>query len=175
MPAGSPERRFFDLLEILDTTTMLPIALLLFRDPDVDEERRRGVLTTLEDFLVRRMICGWTTKNYNRLAADIVAVIKDNPGTPDSAVGDFLAAQDAPANQWLNSSLSNSPWSLPHAANDKRRALAKHSVLLLNTRLVDENPDSFDERAIDCRGEQLTGKVLQIWPGPPSSASGLPP
>lgn len=74
----------------------------------------------------------------------------------------------------LNSSLSNSPWSLPHAANDKRRALAKHSVLLLNTRLVDENPDSFDERAIDCRGEQLTGKVLQIWPGPPSSASGLP-
>ena len=233
MPAGSPERRFFDLLEILDTTTMLPIALLLFRDPDVDEERRRGVLTTLEDFLVRRMICGWTTKNYNRLAADIVAVIKDDPGIPDSAVRDFLAAQDAPANQWptdtdigdvllskslygfrrqdrlvmilweiekrlraedsrteqdlvrpegltlehvlprsweehwpldesvedprdwreehlhrlgnltlttgeLNSSLSNSSWSLPHAANDKRRALAKHSVLLLNTRLVEE-------------------------------------
>lgn len=261
MPMGSPERRFFDLLELLDTTTMLPIALLLFRDPDVDEERRRAVLATLEDFLVRRMICAWTTKNYNRLAADLVGAIKSNSSTPDAAVEDFLVRQDAPANKWptdsevrdvllskslygfrrqdrlvmilweiekrlraqdsrteqdltrpenltlehvlpqsweehwpldesvedprvwreehlhrlgnltlttgeLNSSLSNSPWSVPEAANDKRRALARHSVLRLNSNLIEENPDVFDERAIDLRGERLAEGVLAIWPGP---------
>lgn len=263
MQSGSPERRFFDLLELLDTTTMLPIALLLFRDPDVDEERRRAVLTTLEDFLVRRMICGWTTKNYNRLAADLVAAIKTNPLTPDSAVEAFLARQDAPANKWptdsevretllskslygfrrqerlmmilweiekrlrtqdsrteqdlvrpdgltlehvlpqsweehwpldesvedprawrdehlhrlgnltlttgeLNSSLSNSPWSVSNAANDKRRALTRHSVLRLNVQLAEENPEVFEEGAIDRRGECLAEGILAIWPGPPA-------
>jgi uncharacterized protein DUF1524/uncharacterized protein DUF262 len=100
MPAASPERRFFDLLELLDTTTMLPVALLLFRDPAVEQGQRRTVLSTLEDFLVRRMLCGWTTKNYNRLGADLVAAIKDNPASPDSAAQAFLAGQEASANKW---------------------------------------------------------------------------
>jgi hypothetical protein len=100
MSPGRPERRFFDLLELLDTTTMLPVALLLFRDPAVKEGSRRVVLSALEDFLVRRMICGWTTKNYNRLAADLVGAIKENPLNPDSATQAFLAGQDSPANKW---------------------------------------------------------------------------
>lgn len=258
---GTPERRFFELLELLDTTTMLPVALLLFRDPSVDPERRRSVLSAIEDFLVRRMICGSTTKNYNRLAAELVAALKDAPGTPDTAAREFLGNQTAPANKWptdaelsevigtkglygqrrqerlvmllwevesrwrgadnrteqglakpedltlehllpqgweehwpleeptpeardyrnehlhrlgnltlttgpLNSSLSNSPWHNPAAPNDKRRALAKHSLLLLNTCLAEENPDGFDEAAIDERGAQLAEEILAIWPGP---------
>ena len=261
MPAGSPERRFFDLLELLDTTTMLPVALLLFRDPAVEEGSRRIVLSTLEDFLVRRMICGWTTKNYNRLAADLVGAIKGDPLNPDSATQAFLAGQDSPANKWptdsevrevlltkslygfrrqerlvmllwevekrlraqdsrteqdlarpekltlehvipqsweehwplvesvedprawrdthlhrlgnltlttgeLNSSLSNSPWSAADAASDKRRALIRHSVLRLNAQLAEDNPDVFDERAIDLRGECLAEEILAVWPGP---------
>jgi hypothetical protein len=265
MPSGSPERRFFDLLDLLDTTTMLPVALLLFRDPDMDWDRRRVVLATIEDFLVRRMICGGTTKNYNRLGADLVAALKGDLLAPDVAAREFLAGQEAPANKWpsdgevreavagkslygfrrqerlvmilweiekrwraedvrteqglarpenltlehilpqsweehwpldesvgdprlwrdehlhrfgnltlttgeLNSSLSNSPWNAPSAPNDKRRALARHSVLLLNTRLADDNPDAFDEQAIDRRGEQLTDEILAIWPGPDCQA-----
>lgn len=261
MPAGSPEKRFFDLLDLFDTTTMLPIALLLFRDPDIGEERRRAVLAMLEDFLVRRMICGWTTKNYNRLAADLVAAIKTAPTSPDGAALEFLARQEASANKWpadaevrealltkslygfrrqdrlvmilwevekrlrtrdprteqdlvrpekltlehviprsweehwplddsaedprawrdehlhrlgnltlttgeLNSSLSNSPWSLPDGATDKRRALTRHSVLRLNSQLAEDNPEAFDEKAIDRRGERLAEEVLAIWPGP---------
>jgi hypothetical protein len=100
MPPGTPERRFFDFLELMDTTTMLPVALLLFRDPQVEEERRRAVLSAIEDFLVRRMICGWTTKNYNRLGAELVAALKDDLDHPDDAASRFLAEQSAPANKW---------------------------------------------------------------------------
>lgn len=66
----------------------------------------------------------------------------------------------------LNSSLSNAPWHSPDAANDKRRGLAKHSLLLLNKRLADENPETFDEAAIDKRGADLADQILSIWPGP---------
>jgi uncharacterized protein DUF1524 len=261
MAAGTPERRFFDVLELLDTTTMLPVALLLFRDPDIDRAHRSSVLETIEDFLVRRMICGWTTKNYNRLGAELVAALKGASGDPHISARRFLSEQSAPANKWptdeevaevvrtralygqrrqerlvmllweiesrwrrtdnrteqglekppdltlehalpqgweehwplsnptpearerrnerlhrlgnltlttgpLNSSLSNSPWHDPSATNDKRRALAKHSLLLMNARLAEENPVTFDDAAIDTRGAQLAEQILAIWPGP---------
>ena len=100
MPADSPERRFFDRLDLLDTTTMLPVALLLFRDPEIDPERRRRVLAIIEDFLIRRMICGSTTKNYNRLGADLVKALKGNLNEPDVVAHRFFAEQDAAANRW---------------------------------------------------------------------------
>jgi hypothetical protein len=261
MPEGSPERRFFDLLELLDTTTMIPVALLLFREPDVEEGRRRRVLAILEDFIVRRMICGVTTKNYNRLAAELVAVLKGRLADVDMAAEEFLAGQEAPVNRWptdaevretivekqlygfrrqdrlvmvlweiearlrtqdprteqglarpenltlehvlpqsweahwsldesvedprqwreqhlhrlgnltlitgeLNSSLSHGPWHAPEVANDKRRGLARHSLLLLNTRLSDQHPEAFTERDIDRRGEFLADEFCRIWSGP---------
>jgi hypothetical protein len=261
MPPGSAERRFFDLLELLDTSTVMPIALLLFRSPEVEDRRRRRVLAMLEDFLVRRMICGSTTKNYNRLAAELVGVLKQDLTRADELTERFLADQESPANRWptdsdvrgaitekslygfrrqerlvmvlweieerwraldgkseqglarphdltlehvlpqaweahwplddsvedplewrdrhlhrlgnltlttgeLNSSLSNGPWHAPESANDKRRGLARHSLLKLNARLAEENPEDFNEQAIDRRGEQLADEILSIWPGP---------
>jgi hypothetical protein len=261
MPEGSQERRFFDILDLLDTTTMIPVALLLFREPDVDATRRRRVLAIIEDFLVRRMICGVTTKNYNRLAAELVAALKGRLVEVDVAANDFLAGQQAPVNRWptdsemreaivekqlygfrrqdrlvmilweiearlrakdakteqglarpenltlehvlpqsweahwplddsvedppqwrdqhlhrlgnltlttgeLNSSLSNGPWNAPQASNDKRRGLARHSLLLLNARLAEEHPEGFTERDIDRRGEFLANEFCQVWPGP---------
>jgi hypothetical protein len=100
LPADSPEGEFFARLDLLDTTTMLPAALLLFRDDGIDPERRRNTLRIIEDFLIRRMICGWTTKNYNRLGADLVKALKANLDEPDEAAYQFFTAQDAPANRW---------------------------------------------------------------------------
>lgn len=99
-PEGTPERRFFDRLDLLDTTTMIPVALLVGRDPDIDSEVRERVFLTIEDFLMRRMICGLTTKNYNRLAAELIKAIKTSDKTPDVAAHEFLASQYAPANRW---------------------------------------------------------------------------
>lgn len=96
----TPEGRFFDRLDLLDTTTMLPVALLLFRSDEVDPERRRTALRIVEDFLMRRMICGWTTKNYNRLGADLVKALKSELQRPDEAAREFLGGQEAPANRW---------------------------------------------------------------------------
>ena len=100
LAANTPEGRFFKRLDLLDTTTMLPVALLLFRCQEVEPERRRTTLRIVEDFLMRRMICGWTTKNYNRLGADLVKSLKGELQRPDEAAREFLASQEGPANQW---------------------------------------------------------------------------
>jgi hypothetical protein len=60
----------------------------------------------------------------------------------------------------LNSTMQNSAWRI------KRAALNRHSVLLLNARLVDR--DSWDEAAIEERGRWLATRLAAIWPGPSS-------
>jgi hypothetical protein len=52
-PAGSVEARFFATLEALDTSTVIPIALLMFRAPEVTDSQRRRALSAIESWLVR--------------------------------------------------------------------------------------------------------------------------
>ena len=60
----------------------------------------------------------------------------------------------------LNTALSNSKWSA------KQKELNRESKLLLNTRLVEGNPDCFDETAIVERTRDLVERICSIWPGP---------
>ena len=58
----------------------------------------------------------------------------------------------------LNSSLSNAPW------NSKREALADHSILFLNKRIVNKSPQVWDENAIENRAIWLHKKAVKVWP-----------
>jgi hypothetical protein len=60
----------------------------------------------------------------------------------------------------LNSALSNAAW------EDKQRHLNRQSKLLMNSRLIENYPDRFDDACIDERGAYLADQVLSIWPGP---------
>jgi hypothetical protein len=99
-PPGSADRRFYDLLELLDTTTLMPIVLTLLRSEDVTTERRARAFRILESFLVRRMLCGGTTKNYNRLFAGLVGEVKGDLAHADDVLATRLAAEIAPTNRW---------------------------------------------------------------------------
>jgi hypothetical protein len=257
-PEGSVERRFFDRLDILDTTTALPIALLLFRQPEsvLTPDRRRRSLFILESWMVRRMVCRLTTKNYNRFFLDLLKKLKASPGTADEIILDELQESSASTNAWptdeqvitnltenalygqinqrrvvlvlsaleqamrsnksetlqlppgltiehilpqsweehwpltapddlslvsdrdrhlhrlgnltlvtnkLNPALSNSAWPT------KREELNKHSVLLLNRRLVDQHITEWTESDIDERSTELAQLIITIWPGPSHS------
>jgi hypothetical protein len=56
--------------------------------------------------------------------------------------------------------MSNANWS------KKRAALSEHSVLLMNHRLVNANPEVWDEAVIDERSSDLAKRVARLWPGP---------
>ena len=58
----------------------------------------------------------------------------------------------------LNKTLSNAPW------ERKRGALAEHSVLFLNKRLVHEGPEVWDEAAIESRARWLHARAVEVWP-----------
>src|SRR5207302_9096093 len=73
----SIEGRFFRRLDLMDTTTLIPVALLLSRTNHLSTPRRDRALQALESWLVRRMILGATTAHYNRLLAALLTKLHE--------------------------------------------------------------------------------------------------
>ncbi len=254
---GSVEATFFRRLEILDTTTLIPVVLLLFTEPAVDPERRIRALRMIESWLVRRVMMGLTTKNYNQQVPSFLSRVRQDVDRPDEVILEELRAGEGAISRWptdeelrerlidqgiygwvrqdriammlgaveqtlysnkveavnvpaklsiehvipqkwerhwrldvadddaameaaqgrrrnnihrlgnltivtqaLNTSLSNGPW------EKKQKHLNEHSKLLLNTRLVEDYRERFDDDAVDARTVWLADRVLEIWPGP---------
>lgn len=103
LPASTVEGRFFARLRSLDTTTMHPVALLLFRsveDGVISAARRNLALAALESWLVRRSILRLTSQSYNRILATILADARKDPANPDRAVITALRTNSARTSRW---------------------------------------------------------------------------
>lgn len=94
---------FFYRWRTVDAGTSTPLLLWLFSQPEhiVTDEQRIRAIGALESFLVRRMICRMTTKDYNRLFLELMARLRDS-GPEESAetVVDFLAGQTSESRRW---------------------------------------------------------------------------
>jgi hypothetical protein len=99
-PTGSPEWFFFERLEALDVTTVMPLALLLFTSGDVDAAARRRALAMIESWLVRRMLLRLTTKNYNREIAQLLDKIGKEPAKADDIVREHLVSAAGEGSRW---------------------------------------------------------------------------
>lgn len=61
----------------------------------------------------------------------------------------------------LNSKVSNGPWQGPAG---KIQALNKHSILLMNQKIVQLGSEGWHEDVIDARTEHIIEIILHIWP-----------
>ncbi|CAN0559706.1 unnamed protein product, partial [Ectocarpus sp. 12 AP-2014] len=65
------EKRVFHIIDYLEITTVYPLLLFIYaKVNDVDE--RNEILETLESYLVRRLVCKLTSKNYNRFFIQLI-------------------------------------------------------------------------------------------------------
>lgn len=99
---GTPEARFFESLTALDTNVVLPVVLFLMRQPSevLNVEARRLALAILESWLVRRMLCGLTPKNYNRYMLEILREIKSEPHRAPELILEKLRSASSGTNLW---------------------------------------------------------------------------
>jgi hypothetical protein len=94
-PAGSRLAVFLRRLEAVDTATVYPL-LLLACDQLLPSQQREfdQFLTVLESFLVRRMVGGLTSKNYNRLFLDVIKTLDREGSLSASALREILQSSD---------------------------------------------------------------------------------
>jgi hypothetical protein len=68
------------------------------------------ILCDLESFLVRRLVCGLTTKNYNRLFLDLLHDVVSTEETPESTVREGLLSVTGDSTRWPDDDEFRSAW-----------------------------------------------------------------
>ncbi len=92
---------FIERLRVLDTTTVYPVLLFLLSEGNgVPFAEVDAILTDLESFLVRRMICGLTTKNYNRLFLSLLKRMRGADRVDRTVVRQELLSGTGDAVRW---------------------------------------------------------------------------
>ena len=113
----SPEEKsFYYHVDVMQARVITPVLLLLL---SAEEEARIRAYSALESFLVRRMICRQTTKDYNRLVLELASRLrKSGLDKADAVTAGYLPdtlrnrrhmLENGPATK-----LWPTPWSLPH-------------------------------------------------------------
>ena len=99
---GTPEHRFFDRVKAMDTSILFPIVLFLFKQKGgvLTTNERNLALSALESWLVRRMICGYTPKAYNRIVLEILRAVRADPGRAHETIVKYLQSSTAETNVW---------------------------------------------------------------------------
>lgn len=99
----SPEGVFMSRWRTMDAGVTTPVVLWLHSQPEerLSPDERRLCLRAIESYLVRRMACRMTSKDYNRLFLDLLAAIEDaEAGGVGRALVESLASSDSESRLW---------------------------------------------------------------------------
>jgi len=92
---------FSERLKILDTTTLYPLVLWLYTKKDnIGDQEFEGILIDLESYIVRRAVCGMTTKNYNRIFQSVLTKLQKDTVLSRSAIRSILSSFDKESDLW---------------------------------------------------------------------------
>lgn len=83
------EERFFHIIENLGITTVYPLILYIYKRIS-DQKVRLEMLKVLESYLVRRVVCRYTNKNYNNLFIQMIARLDSSKGVDAVELSELL-------------------------------------------------------------------------------------
>ena len=94
-------KRFRDRMQVMQMGVVTPVLLRLLASYDQRDPRFIQALYALESFMVRRMVCRLTAKDYNSMMQSLLrALDADGTFAVDSVVVNFLKSSDADARIW---------------------------------------------------------------------------
>ena len=100
----SVEGTFIYRWKVMGAGVVTPLLLWLFSvSPDqLPIEKLQRSLRTIESFLVRRMVCRMTTKDYNKLLLDLLEELhsSNDPSSADEVIVRFFGDQTAESRLW---------------------------------------------------------------------------
>ena len=101
---GTPEERFVYHWRTVEAGALTPLLVHLYdlrRREALEPQDFLAVADTIESYLVRRMICRMTTKDYNRLFLEALNHVLDVPPSEIApALTAYLSDQTADAREW---------------------------------------------------------------------------
>ena len=171
MPRGSDRITVFARrLRVLDTSTVYPVVLYLLvggRDK-VEESSLVGILEDLESYLVRRMVCGLTTKSYNKGFLGLLRKLQVADAIDRALVRRHLLEGTGPAVVWPDDTLLERSWLTRPVYSELKAQRVAMVLKALNADL-----HSTKQEPIAFTGDLTVEHVLPVgwappaWPDPP--------
>lgn len=101
LPLSDPIGQVLDRMEAAQANTPWPVLLYLWANDAVPLEQKRIAAAAIDSYLVRRSVCRWTTKDYNRLFLQVLSAAKSaDPRAAGTAVVESLLSQQADSRRW---------------------------------------------------------------------------
>ena len=98
-------------LRIMDTSTVYPLLLFLFVERAAETEiERDGILSDLESYLVRRMVCGLTPKGYNRIFVKLLTDLRKSGPVTRTAIQSHLLGLTGDTAKWPTDDEFKATW-----------------------------------------------------------------
>lgn len=97
--ASDPLGNFGRFADAFDVSTAMPLVIYLATDPTASAEIDRA-LAVLISYILRRDVCGLTTKNYNRLFIGIIERLRQAEGGKVDALIEYLSSRQSDTDRW---------------------------------------------------------------------------
>jgi uncharacterized protein with ParB-like and HNH nuclease domain len=101
---------FMERLNVMDIGTAYPFLLSVFDKLGDQEELLVEVLSDIEAFLVRRMVCRLSTRGYNRLFVDLLSDLNGEADQIPAQLRESLMARTAEFDRWPSDSEFAKAW-----------------------------------------------------------------
>jgi len=90
--------RFCSRLRDMDISTIYPLILAIQGDIEISLQEKTGMFTALDSYITRRFLCGYTTKNYNKVFLDYIKQL-DTCKTSEKFT-EYLKSKTGDTNLW---------------------------------------------------------------------------
>jgi hypothetical protein len=127
--ASDPLHPLAVFLDIFDVRTCYPL-LLTILGADIEENELPKICATLESYILRRAVCGLTTKNYNRVFLALTRNLR-REGVTHSNLSNQLADQTGESAEWPSNDAFREAWRSKHVY----QALNNQKVVYILKRL----------------------------------------
>jgi len=117
-------------LDAFDIRTSYPLLLMLL-DTKIDETQWKAVSSILESYLLRRAVCGLTTKNYNRIFLALTRNLRRDGVTPQNLTKQ-LSEQTGDSTEWPTDQSFKEAWTTKHAYQNLNNSKIIHILKRLN-------------------------------------------
>jgi uncharacterized protein with ParB-like and HNH nuclease domain len=129
-----------EAMDAFDVRTLYPLLLILL-DAELSDEEWTSINVALESYIVRRGICGLTTKNYNRVFLGLAESVHTDP-SPAQLIR-HLAGLEGPSVEWPSDDAFAGAWLSSDMYTSLRQARVAHILKRLNEDFFDSKVERF--------------------------------
>lgn len=108
---GDPVARFGRMADAFDVSTAMPLAIYLATEPSI-APRLGEAFAVLESYILRRDICGLTTKNYNRFFVAMITRLRGAEGDKVETLIQYLSERTVDTERWPDDTEWRRSWIL---------------------------------------------------------------